>query len=387
MHLRTGTQDYKLCGLAKPGFPILLWEDMSSCWEGNEFLRFYLSRGAIGSDNSWEPIARSLYDYFGFLEAHKLDWCDVGRGESKNLLAAYRDYCFDIAKLKRNTIRQRLIYICEFYKFALRQQWVARLPYSMEIRNLSKAGGFLAHASNSNATVEVRSVMPRKHPSLLQFLTREEAERLIAAAKENVHHEAIIRLALGTGLRREELATFPLSYVFDPEQASVRSRNVSVTLDPSDGSGMQTKGSRPRVIYMTRHLMKILHRYAMHHRGARASQSMTQHPQLFLNESGQPWTDSGKGIGPMIRELGKKIGLKVHPHMLRHTYATHMLISLQRNRKNNQIEPLVFLQKQLGHASIRSTMLYLHLVNEIADNAVLAYDEELTNLGDLSFER
>jgi integrase/recombinase XerD len=38
---------------------------------------------------------------------------------------------------------------------------------------------------------------------------------------------------------------------------------------------------------------------------------------------------------------------------------------------------LVFLQRQLGHASIQTTMVYLHLVNELADDAVLAYDEEL----------
>jgi integrase/recombinase XerD len=61
----------------------------------------------------------------------------------------------------------------------------------------------------------------------------------------------------------------------------------------------------------------------------------------------------------------------------RHTYATHTLLALQRSRDRNQIEPLVFLQHQLGHASINTTMVYLHLINELADEAVLAYDDEL----------
>ena len=61
--------------------------------------------------------------------------------------------------------------------------------------------------------------------------------------------------------------------------------------------------------------------------------------------------------------------------MLRHTYATHTLVALQRN--GSSLEPLVFVQRQLGHSSIQTTMVYLHLVNELADNAVLAYNEHL----------
>ena len=378
MHLKAATEEYILSGLPRPGFPILLWEDLTSCWEGNEFFRHYLQRGAIGSSNSWEPIARAIYDYFGYLEAQGLDWRDVNRGEEKNLVAGYRDYCFEVAKLKRNTVRHRLVYVCEFYVYARSQGWVARLPYSMEIRHLCQQGGFLSHVEASNERVEVRSVMPRKHQDLVKFLTKSQGEDLIGAAK-NVHHEAIIRLALGTGLRREELATFPLAYVFDPDKAGVPTRNVRCTLDPSDGSGMQTKGSKARVIYMTRSLMKHLHRYAIHHRRARASQETKEYPNLFLNERGQPWAKNGKGIEAMVRKLGKAIGIAVHPHMLRHTYATQMLIALQRNRKNNRIEPLVFIQGQLGHASIHQTTQYLHLVNELADDAVLAYDDELND--------
>ncbi len=94
---------------------------MSICWEANEFFRFYLQRGAIESKKSWDPISRAIYDYFGFLEAHDLNWKHVARGEDKNLLAAYRDYSFEVAGLERTTVRQRLTYICEFYKYAVRR--------------------------------------------------------------------------------------------------------------------------------------------------------------------------------------------------------------------------------------------------------------------------
>jgi integrase len=77
--------------------------------------------------------------------------------------------------------------------------------------------------------------------------------------------------------------------------------------------------------------------------------------------------------------MGKRHDLEVHAHMLRHTYATHTLVNLQRKPQNG-LDPLVFLQRQLGHSSIQTTMIYLHLVNEVADEAVLAYDDELNEV-------
>ncbi|MCY1286661.1 Tyrosine recombinase XerC [compost metagenome] len=114
-------------------------------------------------------------------------------------------------------------------------------------------------------------------------------------------------------------------------------------------------------------------------RGERASLSKTPQRALFLNQSGEPYSEDGKSLNRIISEVGKEAGIKVHTHMLRHTYATHTLVSLQRNRENG-IDPLVFVQRQLGHSSIQTTMVYLHLVNEMADEAVLAYDDELNAL-------
>lgn len=57
------------------------------------------------------------------------------------------------------------------------------------------------------------------------------------------------------------------------------------------------------------------------------------------------------------------------------------LVSLQRT-PDSGLEPLVFVQRQLGHSSIQTTMVYLHLVNEMADKAVLAYDDELNALAE-----
>lgn len=378
MLLVFATRDYKLGRREVPGFPILLNADMSSCWEANEFFRFYLQRAAIESRKSWGPIAQSVYDYFGFLEAHELAWTEVARGEEKNLLAAYRDYSFNVANQRRNTIRLRLTYICEFYKYALRRGWIDTLPQTYEKRHvIQAASGFLAHLGSGSGTVEKNSAMPRKHKDLIKFLSIDQARQLVQAAT-NEHHKTLIKLALATGLRREELATFPLAYVFDPDEKGRKDVNVSVTLDPDDGTGMRTKGSKARVVYMARDVMKGLKRYADHLRGERASLCKEQHSALFLNQYGRPFAQDGKAIEAFVRKIGKRIDVPIHPHMLRHTYATHTLSSLQRRSvRGRKIEPLVFLQQQLGHASLNTTMVYLHMVNDVADEAVLAYDAEI----------
>jgi integrase/recombinase XerD len=375
MRLIAATNDFVIGGRPYPGFPILLWDDMHSCGEVNQFFRYYLLRGAIGSSKSWASTGRAMYDYFSFLQAHELVWSDGAAGGARSFIAAYRDYCFKAAGLARSTVRNRLLYVCEFYAFAHRQGWVAELPFGYEGRIRQGHHGFLRHVQPTGR-MQVRDAMPRLHKAALKFLTRDEVQALLAAAT-NPHHRMLIRLALGTGLRKEELATFPRAYVFDPDLAGRPGRNLRVSLDPRDGHGMKTKGDKPRDIYIDRSLMKDMNHYAVHVRGLRASLASHRCEPLLLNQSGEPFSADGKSLDRIVRLIGRRAGLRVWPHLLRHTYATHTLVALQRHRDRNRIEPVVFVQRQLGHASIQTTMIYLHVVNELADDAVLAYDAEL----------
>ncbi|MDH0629973.1 tyrosine-type recombinase/integrase [Pseudomonas putida] len=379
MELVWATEDFVIAGQTYPGFPILLWNTMESCVPANQFFRHYLLRGAIGSMRSWPSTGRALYDFFSFIQAHELDWRDVERGEAKSLVAAYRDYCLMACHLAQNTTRQRLQYVCKFYDFALREGWVKRLPFTYEERNIRRKSGLLTHIDASAGKGMANDVMPRKYKTLPKFLSMAEVKALLAAS-ENPHHRMMMRLALHTGLRREEIAAFPLTYVFDPDKTGRTERNLLIRLDPFDGSGMVTKGSKPRLIRISRHFMADLYRYVTKMRGERALLDKQQQSALFLNQFGTPYGNEGKSLNRIINEAGKRAGIKVHTHMLRHTYATHTLVSLQRNPASG-VEPLVFVQRQLGHSSIQTTMVYLHLINEMADEAVLAYDDELNNLG------
>lgn len=375
MRLIAATNDFVIGGRPYPSFPILLWDDMRSCGEVNQFFRHYLLRASIGSPKSWASTGRALYDFFSFLQAHELAWNDSAAGGTRSFIAAYRDYCFKVADLARSTVRNRLLYVCEFYAFAHTQGWIAELPFAYEGRIRQGHHGFLRHVQPTGR-MQVRDAMPRVHKAAPKFLTRDEVQALFAATT-NPHHRMLIRLALGTGLRKEELATFPRTYVFDPDLAGRPGVNIRLTLDPSDGHGMKTKGDIPRDIYIERSLMKDLNHYAVHVRGLRASLASHRHEPLLLNQSGEPFSADGKGLDRIVRLIGRRAGLRVWPHLLRHTYATHTLVTLQRHRDRNRIEPVVFVQRQLGHASIQTTMIYLHLVNELADAAVLAYDAEL----------
>jgi integrase/recombinase XerD len=376
MELIWATKDLVIAGRPYTGFPILLWDTMESCVPANDFLRHYLLRGAIGSTKSWPSTGRALYDFFSFLQAHDIDWRDVDRGEAKSIVAAYRDYCLVECKLARSTTRQRLHYICKFYEYAQTQGWVSSLPFRYEERTVKREVGFLAHVDARGGKTMANDMMPRAHRVLPKFLSMDEIRALLQAA-ENPHHRMMMLFGLRTGLRREEIATFPLAYISDTDKNGRRERNILISLDPFDGHGMLTKGSMPRNIYLSRRFLSELHRYVVQVRGERSSLSPTKYKPLFLNQFGEPFANDGKGIERIVRNIGKKVGIKVHPHMLRHTYATHTLITLQRHR--GDIDPLVFVQRQLGHSSIQTTMVYLHLINELADSAVLAYDDELND--------
>lgn len=351
---------------------------MESVAPANEFLRYYLiERGRVGSSKSWKPNGQALYDYFAFLEAKNLDWKDVARGEELNLISAYRNYSLRTAALGLNTVRPRVALVCSFYDYALRQRWITSLPHSAETIRVSKADDLLAHVDASGGTTTTTDVMPKTRKDLPKFLLRNECLQLLQAIS-NPHHKMMTRFGLRTGLRREEICTFPEAYVFDPVHAGRTTKLIKIRIDPEDGHGMKTKGNKARDIYITPSLMADLWDYLVRTRGTRSSLSRSKHSPLFLNQDGQPFAADGKGFEVIVREAAKRAGLKASPHMLRHTYATHTLVALRKSR--NGIEPLVFLMRQLGHESLKSTMVYTHLVDEEVETAVFEFDDEITRM-------
>ncbi|HCF3403484.1 site-specific integrase [Pseudomonas aeruginosa] len=377
MHLIWSTEDYVLHGRRVPGFPILLYDSMESCIPANSFFRSYLMRAQIESESSWKGAGQAIYDYFSFLQVHNLDWKLVDRGEAKSLLYAYRDYCYSEHNLTVNTVRNRLLYICKFYEHALKNKMIGKLPFDFEMRHSDAPSQFFDHLESTGNRTKANDAMPRAHKKTPKYLTRDGAKALIEAS-DNIHHRTMIKFALQTGLRRVELATFPVAYIKQALLHPGNSLNVLLRLDPSDGHGMKTKRNTQRDLWVSRKLVMAIDRYITQRRGERAHLGKSDNGRLFVNQDGNPYAEDGKALGKIVRDIGKKIGLHVNPHMLRHTYATHTLVSLR--RMGGDIDPIVFLSRQMGHSSINTTMIYSHLVDDMVDNAVIEYDEELSTM-------
>lgn len=366
MRLIYSSQEYEIEGIPLIGFPILLYDSLHTCEPVNLFLRYYLLRGAIGSKRSWSPIGQSLYDYFSFLQAAKRNWNELRPADKLGSVVAYKMYCERNRRLRRNTIVLRLTYICVFYEYALKWRWITELPFDYEDLKPQKT-------KLNRSTKATRSVIPKQQKSIPAYLTAEQVELLIASTC-NPHHRMMIEFALGTGLRREEIATSPARYVFSPAAKGVSTRLITLRIDPADGSGMATKGSKPREIVITRRLMQSLYQYLIQVRGLRSNLSPDEKAPLFVNQMGQPFSNYGKGIEKIIRTIGKRCGIKVYPHMLRHTYATNMAYE---HRSKPDFNVLNFLKNQLGHGHVETTMKYTHSLDELVERAIVGYDAAL----------
>lgn len=101
---------------------------------------------------------------------------------------------------------------------------------------------------------------------------------------------------------------------------------------------------KPRAIYIGQLFYRNICDYICLRRYERASLSPSCQQALFLNHSGLPYADGGKHLDRVVREIAHKAGIKVNTHLLRHTWATHMLSLLQQQRDKNRIEPVVFIQ-------------------------------------------
>ncbi|MFZ1881907.1 MAG: tyrosine-type recombinase/integrase, partial [Gaiellaceae bacterium] len=112
------------------------------------------------------------------------------------------------------------------------------------------------------------------------------------------------------------------------------------------------KGGKERAVPIGRHAAEALRRYLA--RG-RPFLDTRHRPELFLNARGGPLTRAGAFL--ILRKLAEKAGLdpqRVHPHLLRHSFATHLLEGGADLRS---------VQEMLGHADLATTELYTHVTD------------------------
>lgn len=183
---------------------------------------------------------------------------------------------------------------------------------------------------------------PRVPQRLPRPLKVDEVTRLIGSIPGTLlgkRDRAIVELLYGTGIRKTELVSLNLSDV-DLEEATLLVR--------------RGKGRRERLLPLGARAREAILEYL---EASRPKLACGETEALFLSASGGRL--SGHQVLMRLRRLGKKIGLKVWPHLLRHTCATHLL----RGRAD-----IRHIQQLLGHKSLRTTERYTRVeVQDLKD--------------------
>ena len=194
----------------------------------------------------------------------------------------------------------------------------------------------LVGARDDNPAAELE--LPRRAKTLPRTLSAGEAERLIEAASGTapraLRDRALVELLYGAGLRVSEAVGLDRAAV-DLERRFVRCIG---------------KGSKERVVPIGREAVESLRRYLA--RG-RPHLDRRHRPELFLNSQGGALTRAGAFL--VLRRLAGAAGLepgRVHPHLLRHSFATHLLEGGADLRS---------VQEMLGHADLSTTERYTHV--------------------------
>lgn len=205
-------------------------------------------------------------------------------------------------------------------------------------RELSAIRGFFNYLLREGI-VEQNPAMgipaPKAARRLPKTLDADQIGHLLELKGEDIltiRDRALMELLYSSGLRLSELVGL------DQEQLDLADATVRVT----------GKGNKMRVLPVGRHALTALHNWLKH----RGQLARTEQKALFLNRNGQRL--SARGIQQRIRHWAQRQGLNsnVHPHMLRHSFASHILESSGDLRA---------VQELLGHADIATTQIYTHL--------------------------
>jgi integrase/recombinase XerD len=178
---------------------------------------------------------------------------------------------------------------------------------------------------------EIDLVYPKRLERLPIILSEEEVVRLIESANSS-YHRVILMTLYGTGLRREELCRLKLTDV-DSQRMVIHVR--------------QGKGGKDRDVTLSPKLLEVLRAYWKWRKP-----KTYLFPSLLRTRTEQPITS--KTVWYAVREAARRAGIKkkVSPHLLRHSWATHLL---ERGTDLRTIQVL------LGHVDLEATSIYLHL--------------------------
>lgn len=260
--------------------------------------------------NTIQSYQRDLKQYQVFITKHvkKQSWNKITRQDITQFLHTQKDQNKSTA-----TISRMLSTVRSFHQFLIREQLVTEDP-SLHIETPSKE---------------------RKLPNILSS-TEIEALLAIQGRKPlDLRNIAMLELLYATGLRVTELITLQVS-------------DLHLTMGFVRCLG---KGNRERIVPLGDVAKEAIENYLNHSR-SKLLRRKNVTSILFLNQHGRPLTR--QGCWKILKTIAQKANItkSITPHMLRHSFATHLL--------ENGAD-LRAVQEMLGHVDISTTQIYTHV--------------------------
>jgi len=288
-----------------------------------EVFNKYINYLEVERNASPYTVRNYTSDLLGFFQFLKEKGIDSLKEVDKHVLRDYLQHLMEQGLVKAS-IARKLSAIRSFYRYLIREEIISTSPV----------------ATTSSPKLD------RRLPS---FLTTDEMTRLLEApdvsTPQGQRDRALLELLYASGLRVSELANLNL------EQVNLNSREIRVW----------GKGSKERMVLMGEPAARALTAYL--NQGRLELLGNKRSSALFLNRYGERLTE--RSVQIEIQEIAEKagIGKRVHPHMLRHTFATHLL---------DGGADLRVVQELLGHANLSSTQIYTHVSKSQAKKVYLS---------------
>ncbi len=252
------------------------------------------------------------------------------------------------------------------YFYLLHQDNLRSASISRKISSLKNFYKFLSDENiiKSNPTIYLHN--PKKDAKLPKFLTPEEIFKLLDFVNKDdsefgIKLACMLEILYASGMRVSELVNLQMSQIQEitDESGEKTLRNYLI---------IRGKGNKERMVILNKSAIRILQKYLllrqkMGHGNSkwlfagvlRCSKSKDRARENKVANSDKPITR--QRFHQMLKELAVKAGLdptKIHPHVIRHSFATHLL--------NNGAD-LRILQELMGHSDISSTEIYTHILD------------------------
>ena len=262
-------------------------------------------------DNSISSYLTDIYKYLEYLESNNIKSCF---NIEKQDLINYLDY-LDKQKYSIYSVVRKISSIRNFHYFLYKKYKIKDI--SEQIEN------------------------PRFYKKIPNVLSIEEVDMLLDIplySAFDYRNKAMLELLYATGLRVSELVNLEINNI-DIEEGFVRCFG---------------KGNKERIVPLGEVALKCLKTYLLHYRDSLKKKVICN--KLFLNNHGQGMTR--QGFFKILKAIAKDKGIEknITPHILRHSFATHLL--------NNGAD-LRSIQMMLGHSNLSTTQIYTTVSHEV----------------------